>query len=181
MQSFRPLQRHAVSQWGTRALGHSRVARIWPGQRRGQINWVETLRYKHLFRTGIPGFLFTLSLLYLDNELYADPLSGLAGSTVYTTGLNLSLCGLSWGDNTGTLTSDQAWWPPWPRPEWGRSGGPARGLLLSNEVLLQLILPSLGRSQPRQWQTISINYFSIPLHPQYYLPFQCSTIVLNDT
>ena len=130
MQSFRPLQRHAVSQWGTRALGHSRVARIWPGQRRGQINWVETLRYKHLFRTGIPGFLFTLSLLYLDNELYADPLSGLAGSTVYTTGLNLSLCGLSWGDNTGCRDTDQ-----WPglvttlTPPWvGEVRGPRPGI-----------------------------------------------------
>lgn len=179
MQSFRPLQRHTVNQCGTRALVHSWVARFWPGQRRGQINWLETLRYKHLFRTR-----FRVSCLH--SHCY-----------IWTMSFTLTLCP-GWRGPPPVLTCHYVGWAqggqypgaghwpvtrpgdhPWPQE--GRSGGPARGLLLSNEVLLQLILPSLGRSQPRQWQTISINYFSIPLHPQYYLPFQCSTMVLNDT
>ena len=96
MQSFRPLQR-------------------WQGpwcradhDRRGQINWLETLRYKHWFRTRFRvSCLHSLSLLYLDNERYADPLSWLAAAT---TGLNLSLCGLGPGDNAQVRDTDQ--WAP---------------------------------------------------------------------
>ena len=152
MQSFRPLQRHTVSQCGTRALVHSRVARIWPGQKQGQINWLETLRYKHLFRTR-----FRVSCLHSHCYIWTMSFTltlcpGWPGPPPVLTCHYVAELRVDTGQypGAGTLTGDQAWWPPLT-PPWvgagGRSGGPARGLLLSNEVLLQLILPSLGRSQ----------------------------------
>ena len=94
MQSFRPLQR-CQGPWCRDDQDRWR-----------QINWLETLRYKHWFRTRFRvSCLHSLSLLYLDNERYADPLSWLDAAT---TGVYLSLCGLRPGDNAQhwPVTSD---------------------------------------------------------------------------
>lgn len=102
-------------------MGPSWVARSDQDSGDKLIERLETRRYKHLFRTR-----FRVSCLhshcYIWTMSYTLTLCPQAGAT---TGVNLSLCGLSSGDNTDN--TDQGWWPGWPLLS-GEVTGPRPGI-----------------------------------------------------
>ena len=94
MQSFRPLQRRQGLGAGLTRTGGDRLTDWRPSDTNIDLG----------LDSGFLVYTLSLSLLYLDNERYADPLSWLDAAT---TGLNLSLCGLRPGDNAGVRDTDQ--------------------------------------------------------------------------